>query len=549
MGTWAILKKRLIIHRLLEKLIGASLSISIFFIFILISNRFNLFEFHKLVASPGVWILFFGYGLMSSIVIDFIKRFIPNFFLGKQILLYILFGYLIFLILMPTEYALIAGTVGAIFSLLFLLGKEKLKPSKWYSWIVFIIPLACVVMIPFNFTSKVGWDEVRKDASVEIEYDYFNGEHLVPIHGEQGERIYFEVEHHFNQGDSYGMSLYDENGNREGMNEENGGLVSVKFEEEATKYIAVQAINGSNGQFQVKWWLTKDAGADTLTTFTHNGQEIEINYFFEEVLEYTKVQNGDSDLNNQEIFTEYVLNPFEDRTSLSHDILDNIVSPTSRTEQLGENTVALLEKQEQINQWIEDALRDSIELLPGEDVAIYIFPVNPEDGFTIDKLEGVSGFAYFGNNIVLAIDPSVQEKTLKYTVAHEYNHTVNMSYGGEQSIHSVLDAMITEGKADSFASIVYPEVDVPWIKPLSDDEETAVLNELSEITDSTDRKLINDFSYGNHAKNVPRWSNYKIGYQITENFIKNNTDIPVKEWTVMTAKEIVEQSEYSNIVE
>jgi len=333
------------------------------------------------------------------------------------------------------------------------------------------------------------------------------------------------------------------------MHEENDGVSSVEFEEKTTKYIAVRAINGSEGRFRVEWWNRKDAGADTLSTFTHNGQEIEINYFFEEVLEYTKAKSKDSDLNNKETFTEYVLKPFEDKSSLDQAMLNDIVSPTSRTEQLGKNTVPLLEKQEQINHWIEDALRDSIELLPGEDVAIYIFPVNPEDWFTIDKLKGVGGFAYFENNIVVAIDPSVQEKTLKYTVAHEYNHTVNMSNGGEQSVHSVLDAIITEGKADSFASIVYPEVDAPWINPLSDDEETAVLNELSDNADSSDWKLIDDFSYGNHAKNIPRWSNYKIGYQITENFIKNNTDIPVKEWTVMTAKKIVEQSEYSNIVE
>ncbi|GAB3806905.1 hypothetical protein [Virgibacillus kimchii] len=246
--------KHLVISRLLENLIGASFSISIFFIIMISSSGFNLFEFHNLITTPAIWALFFGYGLISSVVIDFIGKFIPNFSSGKQILLYILFGYLIFLILMPIEYLLIAGTVGAFFSLLFLLGKEKLKPLKWYSWIVFVVPLVCFVMIPLDHTSKVGWNEVIGDKFVEVEYEYFNGEHLIPIHGQQGQQIYFDVEHHFSNGNSYGISLYDENGDHVGMNEESNDVLSVEFKKATTKYIVVRAINGNQGQFQVKWW-------------------------------------------------------------------------------------------------------------------------------------------------------------------------------------------------------------------------------------------------------------------------------------------------------
>ncbi|GIO21447.1 hypothetical protein [Oceanobacillus sp. J11TS1] len=226
------MKKMSFFSRLLEKLIGASFSISIFFVIMIIISQFNLFEFHELIISPVIWVLFFGYGLISSFIIDIIGKFIPCFSLGKQMLLYLLFGYLIFLIVMPIEYALIAGTVGGIFSLLFLFGKEKLKPSKWYSWITFAAPLVCIVMIPLDFTSKVGWNEVTRDTFVGVEYKYFNGEHLIPIHGEQGERIYFEVEHHFSHGDSYGLSVYDENHNPAGMNEEDGDILSVDFKEE-----------------------------------------------------------------------------------------------------------------------------------------------------------------------------------------------------------------------------------------------------------------------------------------------------------------------------
>lgn len=240
----------------LEKLIGASFSISIFFIIMFISSSFNLFEFHHTVTEPAFWMIFFGYGLISSLVIDVIGKFIHSFSLAKQILLYILFGYLIFAVFMPIDFALLAGTVGALFSLLFLLGKEKLKPARWYSWFVFAVPLACLAMMPFDHTSKVGWHEVVEDSSVEVTYDYFYGEHLIPIHGAQGEKIYFMVEHQISEDDiyGYGVSVYNEDGDYAGMNDEGYDVLSVEFEVESIKYIAVLVRGGRQSGFQVKWW-------------------------------------------------------------------------------------------------------------------------------------------------------------------------------------------------------------------------------------------------------------------------------------------------------
>ena len=250
------MKKHVVMSYLLEKLIGASFSISIFFIILFIGSGFNLFEFQDTVKVPALWMIFFGYGIISSLVIDFIGKFMRPFSFVKQLLLYILFGYLIFVVMMSIEFVLIAGTVGALFSFLFLLGKEKLKPSKWYSWLVFAVPLACLAMMPFDHTSKVGWHELVGDSSVEVEYDYFNGEHLIPIHGAQGEKIYFVVKHQISGDDSYGygMSVYDEGGDYAGMNDEGDDVISVEFEEESMKYIAVRVTDGEQGRFQVKWW-------------------------------------------------------------------------------------------------------------------------------------------------------------------------------------------------------------------------------------------------------------------------------------------------------
>lgn len=293
---------------------------------------------------------------------------------------------------------------------------------------------------------------------------------------------------------------------------------------------------------------------ETTYHFSYKGQEFKIISFFDEVLEYARIISKNPELDRKAIYTEHVLEPFKDKSSLHYLQLgvtqNDPLRPTSRAEELKKNTNELLENQEQINQWIEEAILESAKLLSsGANTSIYLFPVNPEDSFTTYIMDGVTGLAYFGNNVLLMIDPTASKEVIKYAVAHEYHHTVNMTLNGEQSVYSVLDTIITEGKADSFATILYPEINPPWIEPLPEDVEASVSEELSINGNSTDNKIYNHFVYGNPAKDIPRWSNYKIGYQITESFIENNPDISILEWTKMEAKGIVKRSKYSNLLQ
>jgi hypothetical protein len=245
-----------IAKNILQKLIGASFSISIFFIILIVIVEFNLFEYHQMLTNPWFWLIFFGYGIISSYAIDWISKIFNDYTKWKEIACYIVFGYLIFLILSPDVYGFIAGTVGAFFSLLFLVAKKKFHYKQRLSWLVFIVPLICLLMVPFDFTKKTGWTEVKGDSFVEVQYDYFNGEHLIPITGQQDDEVFFKVEHQMENGQSRGVSVYDKNGDYVGMNshQRDQDIFSIQFTEETTKYIAVRAIGGRNGQARVEWW-------------------------------------------------------------------------------------------------------------------------------------------------------------------------------------------------------------------------------------------------------------------------------------------------------
>lgn len=103
------------------------------------------------------------------------------------------------------------------------------------------------MMIPMDFTSKVGWHEVQKDDVISVEYDYFNGGHMIPIYGEQGEKVFFEIDHRMSTYKSYSMSV-------SGVQEEGDNTFSITFKEQSVQYILVEVTEGKNGTFRVSWW-------------------------------------------------------------------------------------------------------------------------------------------------------------------------------------------------------------------------------------------------------------------------------------------------------
>lgn len=106
-------------------MIGASFSISVFFIIMLVIHRFNFYGFSEDISNLWIWLLFYGYGILCAFLIDLIRKYMPHLSLIKQAILYIFFGYLIFFIVGVSEpiFMVIAGTIGAFSRYFF--GLEK----------------------------------------------------------------------------------------------------------------------------------------------------------------------------------------------------------------------------------------------------------------------------------------------------------------------------------------------------------------------------------------------------------------------------------------
>lgn len=271
-------------------------------------------------------------------------------------------------------------------------------------------------------------------------------------------------------------------------------------------------------------------------------QKFEIYTYYQSFLDFLDQAEKQPD-NMEEIYKETVLSSFKEKGFSYDDFSAEIFHTPSDLVELRKTIEVLIEKQVELNTSIKEALATSVDSLQGGDKKIHIMPTIPEMSYSMEDMGLTSGYAWNKNTIVLLVGPSFQKGDLQYTVAHEYHHVVYMETPGS-SWYTLLEQSVLEGKADTFASMLYPEVETPWIEPITDKENKKVMEIFSANLDSTNTDLTLDFLNGNQWKGIPLWSRYKIGYQIMEAFQTEYPQMKVEEWTKMPAKEILEKSNF-----
>ncbi|WP_409294011.1 DUF2268 domain-containing protein [Peribacillus sp. SCS-26] len=273
--------------------------------------------------------------------------------------------------------------------------------------------------------------------------------------------------------------------------------------------------------------------------FSQGNQKFRIIPFNNEVLEYTETVNKKSNLDVNKIYDDKVIKQFRKKVmeydlNLKNDF-SQFLSPTQYALDLNVNASKLLKREKKINEAIKQSLIDSSNILSGGDKTVLVMPANPE--VPIEETDGVSGLTISDNFILIQIDPSVTEEHLKYAIAHEYHHTINIEKNSIGS--SVLDGVIFEGKADSFAHIVYPKTVVQWTKPIADEEIKDALSALKN-----ESVFYNQLMLGDSAKNIPARSNYIIGYKIMQSYLKKYPKVKIEDWTTLAPNEILKNSTY-----
>lgn len=234
------------------KFIGAGFSFSVFMFIYLVIIQFDLFELSQTLKEPLLWIAFYGYGMLCSILIDVMIKFLPK-FQATPFILYGLFGFFPFIFFEPhIAYIMIAGIIGLCAALLFYVGVTAITKNKWTS-IVFsvILPLLLVFVMVNDFTQKINWQSERLDSSYEASFSYFHGEHKIPIKLTKGEKLTYTVTFYAENDGGWGYHFENKKGDYLPMAED-GHYLEYDVEKDE-KYFIVIGGDKVRGNFNVKW--------------------------------------------------------------------------------------------------------------------------------------------------------------------------------------------------------------------------------------------------------------------------------------------------------
>ncbi len=283
--------------------------------------------------------------------------------------------------------------------------------------------------------------------------------------------------------------------------------------------------------------------------FTVGEQKFQIVPILEPYMDYIEKLEAKPEANHKELYISTVIEPFRKLAFGENEGLrlkDHYSFATPfNVERLKESVKILDENYENINQQIKTSLEKSAKLLPGKDSTIYLLPFNPDQSAFISQMNGVTAFATTNQFIILHLAPQkYNEEMLSYTLAHEYHHTVyfDKNKTGERDL---FEYVLSEGKADSFANMVIPNLQIPWTTEISAEVEQTIWKWVSDKRFSFTENDLAELRNGSRA--IPQWSDYRIGYQIMQQYLKKNPDVPISEWTILGPDVILQKSQFAGI--
>ena len=208
---------------------------------------------------------------------------------------------------------------------------------------------------------------------------------------------------------------------------------------------------------------------------------------------------------------------------------------------------------------VEDTLFKCSQALPRPDLSarVVILMGDGESRGLTQAMQHVNGVSLSSGVTLLFLWPAHNwTETLAYVTAHEYVHLVRnrlfprglmggrMIYVKNNEPDTLLDAMITEGIADAFASGIAPEHRPHWLTALPPDVERAIWPNVESRLDETDPLEIRRYLFGDDDR-VPVWTGHAIGYAIVQSYLATHPDARIASIIGQPVRTILEESGYA----
>ena len=183
--------------------------------------------------------------------------------------------------------------------------------------------------------------------------------------------------------------------------------------------------------------------------------------------------------------------------------------------------------------------------LPGPDTKILFIPTNPAYREVYRDIGiGFHAFTLGTGKIIVSFDPTFDNwpQFLAYALAHEYHHSVWTSRNFETAELTPLEYMLLEGRADSFASKLFPESVHPFTNLFDEEKEMRIWNLLEPDLHSRNSSMTEKLYYG--TDEIPFGTVYTMGFRIVESYKRNNAGHDDWKLIDMSPEEILEGSTY-----
>ncbi|MBI4927235.1 MAG: hypothetical protein HY835_05675 [Anaerolineae bacterium] len=201
---------------------------------------------------------------------------------------------------------------------------------------------------------------------------------------------------------------------------------------------------------------------------------------------------------------------------------------------------------EQVVQAAFDAMTQKLPPCVPQHV-VCIYAEDPDNAWV--REHGVVGEGV-GENILLRLSPLGEDwlRLVPYVLAHEYHHAIwgNHYFGvlGKTSM-DLLTGLMIDGEADSFASMLYPEMQPSWIHALTPEEESVQWARMQEYLPGNDGAVYERFFFGDPATGTPGGTAYTIGYHIVQAYLHQHPEQSVMDLMNKEAQEILAESGYA----
>ncbi|MBM3935381.1 MAG: hypothetical protein FJ319_14000 [SAR202 cluster bacterium] len=163
---------------------------------------------------------------------------------------------------------------------------------------------------------------------------------------------------------------------------------------------------------------------------------------------------------------------------------------------------------------------------------VVLLPGDGQSRVLVNQMNGVLGFSMGSQAMALFLWPAEGwQRWLAYTIAHEYFHLVrNLLFprsvtGGKlvfvksKEAETLLDAMIVEGMADTFAMKVCPDIRPAWIDAIRPDDEAYLWPRIHRRLAVSNPGEVRRLLFGDNDR-IPPWTGYTLGYRMVQKYLQ-----------------------------